>query len=189
MDDLMLRERHERGVSVLTVCGELDMWSGPQLDDYLIDLAALGRGRVVLDAAGLTFCDAAGIRILLRGHARARAREGWLRLAGADRRVRRVLAIVALTAVLPVFDSVADAIAGTPAGSGDRVAQPSGDRPSAVAAVEDEEPGPAAASAARLARAGRNRRSPRRLAGTFLGLSDLSEGLSRDFSPDGVEGH
>ena len=112
MDDLTLRERREGGVSVLVVCGELDVYSGPRLDDCLVELAALGRTRVVLDAVGLRFCDAAGIRILLRGHARARAREGWLRLAGADWRLRRVLAIVKLTGVLPVFDSVGDAVAG-----------------------------------------------------------------------------
>lgn len=126
MDGLTLRERYEGGVSVLEVCGELDLWSGPQLDDCLINLAAVGRRRVVLDAAGLTFCDAAGIRILIRGDARARAREGWLRLACADRRFRRVLAIAKLTGVLPVFDSVADAVAGTPAAPWQRAAQPIG---------------------------------------------------------------
>lgn len=128
MDGLTLRERYEGGVSVLEVRGELDLWSGPQLDDCLIELAAVGRGQVVLDAAGLTFCDAAGIRILIRGHARARACEGWLRLARVDRRVRRVLVITKLTGVLPAFDSVGDAVAGTPATSGQRVAQPTGKR-------------------------------------------------------------
>ena len=130
MDDLALREHCEGDVSVLTVRGELDMCSGPQLDDCLIDLAALGRSRIVLDVVGLRFCDAAGIRILLRGEARARARGGWLRLAGADSRLRRVLAIVGLTGVLPVFGSVADATAGTGALSvpGARVMQTSGSR-------------------------------------------------------------
>lgn len=115
MAGLTLREHDEGDVCVLVVLGELDVCSGPYLDDYLIDLAALGRNRVVLDAFGLTFCDAAGIRIMLRGEARARTREGWLRLAGADWRVRRVLAIVKLTKVLPVFDSVGDAVAGVAA--------------------------------------------------------------------------
>jgi anti-sigma B factor antagonist len=113
MEDLTLYEYREGAVTVLAVRGELDLCSGPQLDDCLRELAALGRGRIVLDAAGLTFCDASGIRILLRGAARARAREGWLRLAGADRRLRRVLAIVRMTEVLPAFDSVADATVGT----------------------------------------------------------------------------
>jgi anti-sigma B factor antagonist len=115
MDGLTLRERYESGASVLEVCGELDLWSGTQLDECLARLAAEGRARVVLDAAGLTFCDAAGIRILIRGDARARARDGWLRLAHVDRRVWRVLAITKLTGVLRAFDSVGEAVAQTPA--------------------------------------------------------------------------
>jgi len=126
MDDLTLRVRHESGVSVLVVCGDLDLYSGPRLDDCLVHLTGLGRGRIVLDATGLTFCDAAGIRILLRGHARARAREGWLRLAGANRRLGRVLVITKLTGVLPVFDSVDDAVAGRLAAPAERTAQPAG---------------------------------------------------------------
>ena len=126
MDDLILREYYEAGVCVLAVRGELDLWSGPRLDDCLVDLAARGRPRVVLDAAGLTFCDAAGIRILVRGETRAREREGWLRLAGADRRLRRVLAIVGLAEVLPVFASVADAAAGTRSAPGVRIVRNAG---------------------------------------------------------------
>jgi anti-anti-sigma regulatory factor len=76
----------------------------------------------------LTFCDAAGIRILIRGDARARARDGWLRLAHVDRRVRRVLAITKLTGVLRAFDSVGEAVAEMPAAPGQSVAQPSGKR-------------------------------------------------------------
>ena len=34
-----------------------------------------------------------------------------------------------------------------------------------------------------------NRGSPSRFSGTFLGLSDLPEGLSRDFLPDSMESH
>lgn len=128
MDDLALREHCEDGINVLTVCGELDLWSGPQLDDRLIDLAALGRNRIVLDVAGLRFCDAAGIRILLRGEARARACGGWLRLAGADLRLSRVLAIVRLTEALPMFGSVADATAEALSVPGARVVQTAGSR-------------------------------------------------------------
>jgi anti-sigma B factor antagonist len=128
MDGLTLGERYEGGATVLEVCGELDVWSGTQLDDCLIKLAAVGRVRVVLDAAGLTFCDAAGIRILIRGNVRAQAEDGWLRLARVHRRVRRVLAITKLTGVLPAFDSVGDAVAERPAASGQRVVQPRGKR-------------------------------------------------------------
>jgi anti-sigma B factor antagonist len=113
MEQLRVREHRENGVVVLVVSGELDPATGPQLDRQLTALTAAGHHRLVLDVANLTFCDACGITVLLRGHARAREQQGWLRLVAAHPRVRRVLKITALTQVLPVFDCVADAVEGT----------------------------------------------------------------------------
>jgi len=107
-----LREWHSNEVSVLTVCGELDHWSGVQLEQRLIALAVAGHSRIVLDVGGLRFCDAGGIRVLVRGRTRARAQDGWLRLACANRRVRDLLTMTELNGVLPVFRSVGDAAAG-----------------------------------------------------------------------------
>lgn len=114
MDGLSLYEWHAAGVRVLMVRGELDHWSGARLEERLIALAAAGHSRIVLDVGGLRFCDAGGIGILVRGHSRARAQDGWLRLACPTRRVRHVLTLVELNGVLPIFDSVADATAGRP---------------------------------------------------------------------------
>jgi len=112
MEQLRVCERREHGAVVLVVAGELDVVTGPQLDRHLAALAAAGDHRVVLDAADLVFCDATGITVLLRGHARAREQQGWLRLVAAHARVRLVLVITASTRELPLFDTVADAVAG-----------------------------------------------------------------------------
>jgi anti-sigma B factor antagonist len=114
VDGLSLYEWQLGGVSVLIVRGELDYWSGAHLEERLIALVAQGRSRIVLDVGGLRFCDAGGMRILVRGHARARTRGGWLHLACANRRVRNVLTVVKLNSVLPIFESVGDAAAGRP---------------------------------------------------------------------------
>ena len=114
VDVLSWREQQADGVSVLILRGELDHWSGAGLELHLIGLTAAGHDRIVLDATELCFCDAGGLGILLRGLARARAQQGWLRLAGADRRIRRLLTLVNLGGALPVFDSVGDAVAGRP---------------------------------------------------------------------------
>jgi anti-sigma B factor antagonist len=112
MEQLSLREHRGNGVVVLAVSGELDMLTGPQLGRHLAALAAAGHHRVILDAANLAFCDAAGITILIKAHARAGEQQGWLRLLHARHHLRRLLAIVALTEVLPVFDTVEDATYG-----------------------------------------------------------------------------
>jgi anti-sigma B factor antagonist len=111
-DGLRWHEWHTAAASVLVVRGELDYWSGMEFEQYLVGLVAEGHSRVVLDIAGLSFCDAGGIGVLVRGHARARAQDGWLRLACGDRRIRRLLRIVNLRGILPMFDSVSDAVSG-----------------------------------------------------------------------------
>lgn len=99
------------------VRGDLDHWSGSAPEEYLIGLAALGQARVVIDVVGLDICDSTGIRILVREDARARAQGGWLRMAGVNRRVRRVLALMDPPGVFQEFDSVRDALAGAVAAS------------------------------------------------------------------------
>jgi anti-sigma B factor antagonist/stage II sporulation protein AA (anti-sigma F factor antagonist) len=112
VDGLSWRERHTDGVIMLVIYGELDYWSGARLEQHLQSLAAAHHGRIVLDVAGLGFCDAGGVGVLVRGHARAQEQEGWLRLAGGDRRIRHLLRVVSLTGVLPMFESVGDAVSG-----------------------------------------------------------------------------
>jgi len=109
-EQLLLRERQEDGAVVLTVGGELDIVTGEQLDRRLSGLAAAGHSRVLVDATGLTFCDAYGVRALTRARVRARTQGGWLRLVGVRPRVRRTLTLLALTEFLPMFDTLAEAL-------------------------------------------------------------------------------
>jgi anti-anti-sigma factor len=116
MREFTVGEQHRNGgVVVVAVSGELDIWTAPRVEDCLAYLAATGHHRLVLDTARLSFCDAAGIRVMVRARMRADERGGWLRLAAASARLRRLLDILALGRFLPAYDTVAHAIAGTPA--------------------------------------------------------------------------
>jgi len=112
---MVRRVRWQDGVLVLAVSGELDVFTAQQLDRQLLELSGAGHHRIVLDVADLGFCDASGLSVLIRAQLRAEAHCGWLRLAAALPRVRRVLAITRLTGVLPVFDTVAHALDPAPA--------------------------------------------------------------------------
>ena len=100
------RQRCRDGVVVVAVSGELDLATAARLDDYLLHLASTGHHRLVLNAARLTFCDAYGIRVLLRARARAGAEHGWLRLAAVGPQLRRIIEILELAAALPQFDNI-----------------------------------------------------------------------------------
>ena len=113
MHELTLTERHYSGdIVVMAMSGELDIATTAELDDYLIRLAATGHHRLVLDLARLTFCDASGIRVLVRARERAARQCGWLRLAEVDPQLRRILAILALTTTLSLYDNVSRAVHG-----------------------------------------------------------------------------
>lgn len=104
---LTLSKRHYRdGVVVVTAFGELDLATAARLDEYLLQLSSTGNHRLVLNAARLTFCDAYGIRMLIRARVRADAEHGWFRLAAVGPQLRRIIGIFELAVVLPQFDNV-----------------------------------------------------------------------------------
>jgi anti-sigma B factor antagonist len=114
VQQLTLSKRQYRdGIVVVAASGELDLATAAKLDDYLLHLASTGHDRLVLNAARLTFCDACGIRVLIRARARAAARRGWLRLAAAGPQLRRIIEILELTAALPRFENVFSAMVDT----------------------------------------------------------------------------
>ena len=110
MDYLLVHEYREGEVTVLAAHGELDSHTGTHLADRLAKLAAAGRHRLIIDAAGLTFCDTHGIRIMISGHVRARDQGGWLRVARADWRIRKLLSILPALEIPEAFESIADAL-------------------------------------------------------------------------------
>jgi anti-sigma B factor antagonist len=83
------RELDER-TSVLTVEGELDLFSAPRLKWALTDLLGTGRSQVVVDLSLVTFMDSTALGVLV----------GVKRSLGADAR----LAICAHANVLKIFE-------------------------------------------------------------------------------------
>ena len=97
-------------LAVVAVSGELDINSGPGLEVELGPVADAGR-HLILDLAGLRFCDCSGLSLFLRVQQRARAAGGSLHLAALTPRVLRVIAAARLADVLPITAKVADTVA------------------------------------------------------------------------------
>jgi anti-sigma B factor antagonist len=109
--DLLTWDVQARGaLAVVAVTGELDIDSAPGLEGELAPAADAGR-HLVLDLAGLEFCDCAGLSLFLRVQQRARAAGGSLHLAALTPRVLRVITVARLADVLPVTASVAGTVA------------------------------------------------------------------------------
>ena len=89
------------GRAVVTVHGELDAATADQAYDYVRQIID-GRGRYIsLDLAGLSFCDARGLRALMRiaAHARAAGRE--LRLVAPRPSLLKIMRITGVDANFP----------------------------------------------------------------------------------------
>ena len=102
-------------LAVVVVNGELDAGTVPGLREQLEPLADSGR-HLILDLAGLRFCDCAGLTLFLRMQQRACAAGGSLRLAAPTASVRRLIALTRLSGILPIALSTADVIAALDSG-------------------------------------------------------------------------
>ncbi len=93
-------------VIVVSVAGELDLATAPQLRAYLVDKTASRPAHLVLDLGGVTFMASAGIRLLIEAHSGSDGIHGELHLTGVttNPRVRRVLQLTGLLAEFDIHD-------------------------------------------------------------------------------------
>jgi anti-anti-sigma factor len=92
--------------TLVTVSGELAGSGSERLLAKLDRLLDQGHRYVVLDLAGVTFCDSSGVSALVRGHARASAAAGGLKLSAASEQVTRVLELTGLARMLGLQSTV-----------------------------------------------------------------------------------
>lgn len=89
-------------ISVLAVIGELDMTTAPQLDGVLRCVCASVAGQLHVDAAELSFCDCAGLAVLLTAARRCRVRGGELVVTNANATLQRLAALVEVDRILGI---------------------------------------------------------------------------------------
>ena len=104
------------GVLVVITPEELDITNAEGLRAALLRAAAQGRTTYVVDMTRTRFCDSAGVQALLGSYRRARAEGGEVRFVVTGPAVRRILAIMAVDRLIPVFDRLDEAL-GPPARS------------------------------------------------------------------------
>ena len=81
---------------VVSIEGELDLHTTPDLEHAFGTILARGGRSVVIDLAGLEFIDSAALVALLQAQPRFRSRGGRFILVTEDRRILRTLEITGL---------------------------------------------------------------------------------------------
>ena len=95
---------------VITLAGELDLYSASQLEDAIASALEEGARTVILDLLGVTFLDSSGLAVITAGAKRARAASGDLVLVTDRHDVLRVIKITGLDRFLTVHPSLAPAM-------------------------------------------------------------------------------
>jgi anti-sigma B factor antagonist len=102
--------REHGDVTVLSLCGDLDVSDAPALHAWLRGVRR--RPRSVVDLTGLAFIDCACLGVLIRHAGDIRARGGTLALAGPQGAVLRILSATGLLGWFEVYDTIGQATTG-----------------------------------------------------------------------------
>lgn len=98
--------------AVVTLPQEIDISNAGLISDTLLAVLNRGVSTLVADMTSTTFCACAGVGALARAQQRAAANHARLRVATTTPTVLRVLALTGMDRLVPVFGTVADALAG-----------------------------------------------------------------------------
>ncbi|MEV1068093.1 STAS domain-containing protein [Streptomyces sp. NPDC050263] len=96
------------GIRVVTLRGEIDHAVKDMLSEALLSCDGAAPLRTVADLSGVTFMDSSGSNVAV--HQAASDDQGWVRIAGAQESVLRLLEIVGLDEVIGCHPAVDQAL-------------------------------------------------------------------------------
>ena len=99
------------GDYVVSLGGEVDLYTAPELKQELHRLVGDGATRLVIDMSDTTFVDATTLGVLLSVVKRVRPEGGTVVLVCPDRNVRRIFEITLLDRVFAIVDTRDEAFA------------------------------------------------------------------------------
>jgi anti-sigma B factor antagonist len=98
---------------VISLAGEVDLYTAPEFKQQLLDVIAKGAKRVVVDFTNTTFIDSTTLGVLVGGVKRLRTNEGQLSLVCSDRNITKIFEITGLDRVFTIYPTRDEAIAQT----------------------------------------------------------------------------
>ncbi len=94
--------------AVVSVEGEADLYTAPQLRDALNQVIDEGRTGVLVDLSRSTFIDSTTLGVLMGAIDRLRRNGGGLAITCGDPNIRRIFEITLLDKVFPLFETRED---------------------------------------------------------------------------------
>jgi anti-anti-sigma factor len=98
---------------VVVMPAEIDVTNSRQVYEELTGAIGPGVDTVIADMMSTTFCDSSGVHAIMRAYESAAERGVDLRLAvSSSTSVRRVLQLIGVGRLMPVYESLQDALVG-----------------------------------------------------------------------------
>ena len=103
-------EQLGEGAHVISLAGEVDLYTAPEFKQQLLEVIAQGGKEVVIDFSNTTFIDSTTLGVLVGGVKRLRTNGGQLSLVCADRNITKIFEITGLDRVFTIYPTRDEAI-------------------------------------------------------------------------------
>jgi anti-sigma B factor antagonist len=96
---------------VISLAGEVDLYTAPEFKQQLLEVISQGASNVIVDFSNTTFIDSTTLGVLVGGVKRLRTNDGQLTLVCSDRNITKIFEITGLDRVFSIYGSRDEAIA------------------------------------------------------------------------------
>ena len=96
-------EKLDDGQYVISLSGEVDLYTAPEFKQQLLDAIDAGAREVIVDLTDTTFIDSTTLGVLVGGVKRLRTNEGQLSLVCSDRNITKIFEITGLDRVFTIY--------------------------------------------------------------------------------------
>jgi anti-sigma B factor antagonist len=96
---------------VISLKGEVDLYTAPEFKQQLLEVIGQGGKQVIVDFSDTTFIDSTTLGVLVGGVKRLRTNEGQLSLVCSDRNITKIFEITGLDRVFTIYPTRDEAIA------------------------------------------------------------------------------
>src|SRR5213593_1066176 len=104
-------EQVSENTYVISLAGEVDLYTAPEFKQQLLEVIGQGGKDVVVDFSDTTFIDSTTLGVLVGGVKRLRSNDGQLSLVCNDRNITKIFEITGLDRVFTIYPTRDEAVA------------------------------------------------------------------------------
>ena len=98
-------ERAGEGVCVISVHGEADLYTSPELKHHVIEAIARGNRSIIVDLTRATFIDSTALGVLTSARKRLTPANGRIAVVCTDRNIRKIFEVTGLDRVFSLYET------------------------------------------------------------------------------------